>query len=96
MSPPLLVSRLPRLLAVLFTPKSTLSGRVLFAFAILGTWSFVWFIQRFQFKDIVMVPLVGIIFSSIIGGVTNYLAYRFDMTQALSSWLVEHLATLWR
>ena len=74
------------LLALLFMPASTLWSRAIFAFAtaILGTWIFVWFIQRIQFKDVVMVPLVG--------GITNYLAYKYEMTQALSSWLVGHFS----
>ncbi len=82
------------LLALLFMPNSTLWGRALFAFtfAILGTWVFVWFIQRIQFKDVVMVPLVGIMFGNVIGGITSYLAYQFEMTQALSSWLVGHFS----
>ena len=82
------------LLALLFMPCSTLWGRALFAFgaAILGTWVFVWFIQRIQFKDVVMVPLVGIMFGNVIGGITNYLAYQYEMTQALSSWLVGHFS----
>ena len=80
------------LLALLFAPESTLWGRTLFAFgaAILGTWVFVWFIQRVQFKDAVMVPLVGIMFGNVIGGVTSYLAFKYEMTQALSSWMVGH------
>ena len=82
------------LLALLFMPGSTLWGRAVFAFitAILGTWIFVWFIQRIQFKDVVMVPLVGIMFGNVIGGVTNYLAYKYEMTQALSTWLVGHFS----
>lgn len=82
------------LLALLFMPASTLWGRALFAFAaaILGTWVFVWFIQRIQFKDAVMVPLVGIMFGNVIGGITSYLAYQYEMTQALSSWLVGHFS----
>lgn len=39
-----------------------------------------------------MVPLVGIMFGNVIGGVTNYLAYKYEMTQALSSWLVGHFS----
>ena len=41
------------LLALLFMPNSTLWSRAIFAFvmATLGTWVFVWFIQRIQFKD---------------------------------------------
>ncbi|MDO4298035.1 MAG: iron chelate uptake ABC transporter family permease subunit [Lachnospiraceae bacterium] len=86
------------LLALLFMPNSTLWGRAIFAFvfAILGTWIFVWFIQRIQFKDVVMVPLVGIMFGNVIGGVTNYLAYKYEMTQALSTWLVGHFSMVLR
>ena len=39
-----------------------------------------------------MVPLVGIMFGNVIGGITSYLAYQFEMTQALSSWLVGHFS----
>ena len=78
------------LLALLFMPNSTLWSRAIFAFvmATLGTWVFVWFIQRIQFKDVVMVPLVG----NVIGGITNYLAYQYEMTQALSTWEVGHFS----
>jgi len=82
------------LLTLLFMPASNLWSRTLFAFAtaILGTWVFVWFIQRIRFKDLVMVPLVGIMFGNVIGGITSYLAYKYEMTQALSSWLVGHFS----
>lgn len=82
------------LLALLFWPGSTIWGRAFFSFttAILGTWIFVIFIQRIQFKDVVMVPLVGIMFGNVISGITNYLAYKYEMTQALSSWLVGHFS----
>ncbi len=86
------------LLAFLFAPNSTLWGRAAFSFmcAILGTWIFVWFIQRIQFKDVVMVPLVGIMFSNVVTGITNFLAYKYEMTQALSSWLVGHFSIVIR
>lgn len=86
------------LLALLFLPGSTLWGRALFAFvaAVLGTWLFVWFIQRIQFKDMIMVPLVGIMFGNVIGGITNFLAFKYEMTQALSSWLVGHFSLVLR
>lgn len=86
------------LFALLFMPHSTLWGRAFFAFAaaLVGTWVFVLFIQRIQFKDVTMVPLVGIMFSDIIRGVTSFLAYKFDMTQSLSSWLVGHFSLVIR
>ncbi|MBQ9282833.1 MAG: iron chelate uptake ABC transporter family permease subunit [Treponema sp.] len=86
------------LFALLFMPSSTLWGRAIFAFcmALVGTWIFVLFIQRIQFKDVIMVPLVGIMFSDIIRGATSFLAYKFDMTQSLSSWLVGHFSLVIR
>ena len=87
------------LLALLFLPGSTImgaSGVLPLSPRSLGTWIFVWFIQRIQFKDVVMVPLVGIMFGNVIGGMTNYLAYKYEMTQALSSWLVGHFSLVLR
>ena len=86
------------LIALVFMPNSTLWSRAIFAFAfaILATWIFVWFIQRIQFKDTIMVPLIGIMFSNIIGGVTSFVAYRFEMTQALTSWETGHFSMVLR
>lgn len=86
------------LIALIFIPGSTLWGRAIFAFifAILGTWIFVAFIQRIQFKDVVMVPLVGIMFGNVVTGLTNFLAYKYEMTQALSTWLVGHFSMVLR
>ena len=82
------------LLALVYAPNASIYGRAGFAFvcAILGTWIFVWFIQRIQYKDVVMVPLVGIMFGNVIGGVTSFLAYKYEVTQALSTWLVGHFS----
>ncbi len=82
------------LIALVFMPTSTLWSRAIFSFAaaIIGTWIFVWFIQKVQFKDVVMVPLVGIMFGNVIGGITSFIAFKYEMTQALSSWLVGHFS----
>lgn len=82
------------LLALVFLPSLGMVGRALLAFcvALLGTWGFVWLIQRIPFKDPAMVPLVGIMFGNVVGGVTSFLAYRFELTQALSTWLVGHFS----
>ena len=83
-------SQLGILIAMLFIPKSTMMQKGFFAFvaAIIGTYIFVWFMNRIRIKEMVLVPLVGIMFGNIIGGVTDYLAYKHDMVQALSSWIV--------
>ncbi len=78
------------IIVLVFIPTANLTLRTIFAFAssIIGTWIFVWFVQRIKFKDVIMVPLIGIMFNSVIGGVVSYLAYENDLTQVLSSMLV--------
>lgn len=78
------------LVALIFFANSSLMEKTMFAFvfAILGTWIFVFFIQKIKFKDIIMVPLVGIMFGNIINGVINYFSFKYGLMQALSSWLV--------
>ncbi len=78
------------IIALLFIPSASLAVRTAFSFgtSIIGTWAFVWFVQRIKFKDVIMVPLIGIMFNSVIGGVVSYLAYENDLTQVLSNMLV--------
>ncbi len=78
------------LLSLVFLPGIGLWGRVLLAFAmaILGTWIFVWFIQRIRFKNAVLVPLIGIMFGNVLGGITNFIAYKFEVTQQLTTYFV--------
>ena len=78
------------LLSLVFFPAMGLWGRVFLSFgmAILGTWIFLWFIQRIQFKNTVMVPLVGIMFGNVLGGITSFIAYQYEVTQQLSTYFV--------
>ena len=78
------------LLSLVFIPGIGLWGRVLLAFtmAILGTWVFVWFVQKIQFKNAVLVPLVGMMFGNVLGGITSFIAYKYEVTQQLSTYFV--------
>lgn len=86
------------LLSLVFLPGLGLWGRILLAFsmAILGTWIFVWFIQRIQFKNAVLVPLIGIMFGNVLGGITNFIAYKYEVTQQLSNYFVGSFALIIR
>lgn len=84
------------LLSLVFFPGIGLWGRVMLAFvmSILGTWIFVWFIQRLQFKSAVLVPLIGIMFGNVLGGITSFIAYKFEVTQQLSTYFVGSFALI--
>lgn len=78
------------LISLIFFPTLGIVGKSIFAFvlAMLGTGAFLYFTQKIKFKEAVMVPLIGIMFGNIIGGVIDYLSYEHDLVQAMGSWLV--------
>ena len=84
------------LLSLVFIPSIGLWGRVLLAFAmsVFGTWIFVWFVQRIQFKNTVLVPLIGIMFGNVLGGITSFIAYKYEVTQQLSTHFVGSFALI--
>ncbi len=78
------------LLSLLLFPMATLWQKTAVAFvtSIIGTWFFVWFTQQIKFKDVIMVPLIGIMFGNVIGGITTHFAYSYDLMQTIQSTLV--------
>ncbi len=78
------------LLSMIFFTNATLFQKTSIAFitSIVGTFIFVYFIQKIKFKDAIMVPLVGMMFGNIISGITNYFALKHDLVQSLTSTLV--------
>ncbi|MFN7249496.1 MAG: ABC transporter permease [Anaerobacillus sp.] len=60
---------------------------VAFIFALLGTLIFMKILENIKHKDVIFIPLVGLMFGSIIGSITTFFAYRNDLIQNMSSWL---------
>ncbi len=78
------------LLSLVFFSHATLFQKTILSFftSIIGTWIFVWMIQKIKFKDVMLVPLIGIMFGMVISGFTNFFAYRYGAMQSLSATLV--------
>lgn len=91
-------AQLGLLIALVWLPSWGLAGRTILAFvtSTLGTWAFVWFIQKVQVKDSALVPLIGLMMSYVISGITQFIAFEFEMNQALASWLVGHFSLVIR
>ena len=85
-------------LAMVFFPTMGLFVRTIFAFilAIAGTLLFVFFVQRIQVKDTVLVPLIGIMFGNIIGGVTNFISWQAEINQQLATYFSGSFALIIR
>ena len=73
---------------MIFTAASPLQKiLVSFVFALLGTFIFMKILEKVKFKDPVFIPLVGLMFGSIISSISTFFAYKFDLIQNMSSWM---------
>jgi iron complex transport system permease protein len=73
---------------MLFTSATPLQKMlVAFVFALLGTFVFMKILDRVKYKDVIFVPLVGLMFGSVVGSITTFFAYKNDLIQNMSSWL---------
>ncbi len=65
-------------------------------FAVLGTIVFMRILNRVKFKNVVFVPLVGIMVGNVIGSITDYLAYKNNLVQNMTSFLQGDFSTILR
>jgi len=84
------------LLATLAFPGLFVFGKMLIAagFALVGTMIFLRISRRAIVKDILLVPLIGIMLGGVIGALTAFIAYRFDLMQSLLAWTVGDFSTV--
>lgn len=77
------------LTATLVFAGASIMTKILIAmvFALAGTALFIGIIQRIQFKDVIFVPLVGLLLGGVFGAIAEFFAYRNNLTQTLSVWM---------
>jgi len=76
------------LVATLLVPGWPLMGKMLIsaAFALAGTALFLRILRAVPLRDVMLVPLVGIMLGGVIGAVTSFFAYRFELLPSLLAW----------
>ena len=81
-------AKLGMVLSLFVFPSASLTQKMLFAFvsSIVFTLFFLAFMTIFSVKERWMLPLIGIIYSGIIGSVTEVIAYRFNLVQSMTAW----------
>ena len=83
-------AKLGILISMLFFSNVTYTQQIIFsfAFALVGTLVFMQILDRIKFKDVIFVPLIGIMYGNILSSVTTFLGYEADLLQNVSSWLM--------
>mgnify|MGYP005788398167 CR=1 FL=1 len=81
-------AQLGMLIAIIIFPHAGLMEKTIISFitAIIGTVIFMTFLKNIKIKNSVFVPLVGIMFGNIIGSITTFLGYKFDLLQSINAW----------
>lgn len=81
-------AQLGLLLSIMVFPSATLFQKMAFAFfsSILSTLLFLQVIKGLTLKEKWLLPLIGIIYSGIIGSLARALAYQFNLVQSMTSW----------
>lgn len=76
------------LVITLMAPTLAIGGKMVVAtvFALGGMVLFMSLIKRLPPANVLMIPLVGIVFSGIIEAVTTFIAYQTETTQLMSVW----------
>lgn len=77
------------LLITILVPDSPVWARMLVASltALAGTAAFVLLIRRLPAREVMLVPVAGIILSGVIGAVVTFIAWRHDLVQYVGTWL---------
>lgn len=83
-------AKLGILISMLFFTSATYTQQIIFsfAFALVGTFIFMQILDRIKFKDVIFVPLIGIMYGNILSSITTFFAYEADLIQNISSWLM--------
>jgi len=82
-------ARLGILVSMMFFTGSSPIIKIIvsFAFALMGTFIFMKILEKIKFKDAIFIPLVGLMFGSIISSVATFFAYGNDLIQNMTSWM---------
>ena len=84
------------LVTIVFWPTMAVVGKMGVAalFGLFGTWVFLRVVRAVPVRQLVLVPLVGIMLGGVVGAVTTFFAYRLDLLQSLGQWSQGSFATI--
>lgn len=82
-------AKLGALVSMLLFSSAGLSEKMIisFAFSLAGTFIFMKILKKVKVKNAIFIPLVGIMVGNVIGSITDFFAYKYNLVQNMSSFL---------
>ncbi|MBI6897799.1 iron chelate uptake ABC transporter family permease subunit [Pseudomonas putida] len=83
-------AKLGILVALTVLPGAGATGRMLFAlvFCLLASLVYVAIIRRIRFTNLVLVPVIGLMYGSLLSAIAEFYAYRHNILQSMQGWLL--------
>ncbi len=84
------------LISIIFFAGSSFLTQVFIAsfLALLGSLIFLQILNKIRVKDVIFVPLIGLMFGGIISSVSTFFAYQLNLIQNMQSWLQGNFSNL--
>ena len=80
---------------LVFTSATTMQKMIIsFAFSLVGTMIFMKMTKAIKFKNIIFIPLLGMMLGKVVNSITTFFAYKYDLIQNLSSWMEGDLSMI--
>lgn len=83
-------AKLGILVSLTLTPGASVTGKMMFAmgFCFAASLVYVAIIRRIQFRNTVLVPVIGLMYGSVLSAVAEFYAYRHNILQSMQGWLL--------
>ncbi|ADZ91973.1 ABC transporter permease [Marinomonas mediterranea] len=83
-------AKLGVLVSLTMLPSATVTNKVLFAvvFCLLANLLFIAIIRRIEFKNTVLIPVLGLMYGSVLSSVAEFYAYKNNILQSMQGWLL--------
>lgn len=71
---------------VLFSSATVMEKMITaFIFSLIGTFLFMKILRKIKMKNVIFIPLVGIMLGNVIGSLTQFIAYKYNLVQNMGS-----------
>ncbi|EJG4801357.1 ABC transporter permease [Campylobacter coli] len=84
------------LISLIFFAGASFFAQTIIAsvFALLGSFIFIQILRKIKLKDVIFVPLIGLMFGGIINAITTFFAYALNYIQNIQGWLQGSMANV--
>lgn len=80
---------------IIFSSTNIFQKMILsFIFSVVGTFMFMTILKKIKIKNVIFIPLVGIMLGNVIGSITDFFAYKYNLTQSMGAFLQGNFSTV--